>query len=427
MKRHLLTLVAGTVVFPGMASAADPGFNQSISGNVQVQHTQTIDGDVATADNKLDDDDSYLNWNFNYAARNGDAADAFIRFQPNGEWRYGAIGSKRGGNWLTTAKVEWDADMARDDSGDGESEASEVYRDWFVRFDHDYGFYAQLGNRQYLDQIKGYDDSTGGELLAGQNGKEDVNTTIWGAKNYDQYAYFLTDEARFRALQLGYRTPVGLDVSLVMQMDNTENGGLFGVDTMKGANDDVYGNEANNTQDIRGSIFTLKYAEFGVDAILHILDGKVEPSDDRAGNNVTSDTKQEYSGLQFAAVYRGGYVDPFINYSSASLENTDDDGSATIYTTETDTSALNIGVSVPLRTADIYFSITETSYEFNDGNSATNGDDEKEKTGTAYQLQYQTDIAGADVKLGVGTGEFDDDEVEEDSDSYIALRIDYGF
>ena len=408
MKKYLLLLAAGAVALPGLAIADAHGYSQSISGNVRVQHTQSSSNGVDTSSNSLGGDDTYINWNHAYTSDANASISAFIGFQPSGEWRYGVLGSSTDGDWTVTGKGEWDFDMTNSNA-DGNLSTSDAetpaYRDVFIKAANASGFYFQLGNMQYGDQMKGYSNGNGGGLSRGNSPQAD---NVLSNGDYDGSAYFLTDEARFAALQLGYNLGNGIDISAVLQMDTDAS--LFG----------AYSNGAADSaqQSTTGTLMQLKYAANNVDAVVSLYNGSVEDANTDV-TGTSADGKAEASATQIALSYSAGMFTPFANILTATVDQTNDASATTSY----DAAVTNIGVAISLASGDsVNVSSTSTSAESDVTGSA-------EESGSAMEVQYTTNIAGISLKAGYGSGEYDDDNdgTEDDDDSYLSIRLDYGF
>ena len=442
MKKSLLLLAAGAMTLPGLAIADAHGYSSSISGQVRVQHTQSTSDGVSSGSNSLGGDDSFLKWNHKYKSAKGEA-DGSITFQPSGEWRYsagGKVNPDENSSWTAEAKAEWDFDMTNTSSTTAESTA---YRDVYIKLSEDSGLYFQLGNKQYGDQMKGYSNSNGGGLSRGSGTAAD---NVLSNGDYDGSAYFVSDEARFAALQVGYapkgpKGPKGsnLNVNLVLQMDT--DAALFGAVSNDAATntlnddpdtDDVdeTGTTVTTTQSTFGTLLQLQYStkdgdDKVLDLVLNRYDGSVEDADtDPVANSDpnSADGKAEFSATQFGISYKlGGMFTPFFNMLMASVDQTTDDGA----TTTTDAQVMNVGTVVSLAGDDaVNVSYTMTSAD----ESGTAGTDDEE-SGSAIELQYTTEIAGVAINAGYGSGEYDDDSdaTKDDDDSYISVRLQYSF
>ena len=399
MKKYLLLLAAGAIALPGLAIADAHGYSQSFSGQVRVQHTQSTSDGVSTASNSLGGDSTFVKWNHNYSGDAGSMS-AFITFQPNGEWRYGASGSATDGDWTATGKSEWDMFINNNTASAADSVA---YRDVFIKLANASGLYFQLGNMQYGDQMKGYSNSNGGGLSRGSSAQAD---NVLSNGDYDGSAYFLTDEARFAALQVGYNLGNGIDINAVLQMDTDAK--LFGAYSNSVAGD--------ATQNTSGSVLQVKYAANNVDAVVNLYSGSVEDADTDLAD---SDGKAEASATQIGVSYSAGMFAPFVNILTATVDQTPDSGDATSY----DAAVTNIGVAIALANGDaVNLSSTATSAESDVDNSA-------EESGSAMEVQYTTSIAGVAINAGYGSGEYDDDldSTEDDDDTYLSVRLQYAF
>ena len=467
MKKYLLLLAAGAIALPGLAIAdahvasesmedanasmaedkavaSSPVYSQSFSGQVRVEHTRSTSDGVSTASNSLGGDDTFVKWNHNYSGGAGTMS-AFVTFQPSGEWRYGAEGeaTDAAGVWTASGKGEWDFDMTNTSSTDAEETA---YRDVFIKLANASGLYFQLGNAQYGDQMKGYSNSNGGGLSRGgtDSSGEAVDTladNVLQNGDYDGSAYFMADEARFKALQIGFATSGGLDASLALQMDT--DAALFGAysndaaknvttEAVEGVDDDpdtpedetveaVEEVSETTTQSTNGYMFQLKYStkndqnKTALDVVLNRYDGSVEDADTDV-TGTSADGKAEASATQLGISYNLGMFTPFFNMLMASVDQTTDAG----VTTTTDAQVMNLGTVVSLPSSDVVnVSYTTTSAESGD----------VEESGSAYELQYTTKIAGVAINAGYGSGEYDDDNdaTEDDDDSYISVRLQYSF
>ena len=420
MKKTLLLLAAGAVALPGLAIADAHGYSQSISGQVRVQHTQSSSSGLDTSSNSLGDDDSHINWNHHYTGDKGSVS-GFIRFQPSGEWRYGASGSSTDGDWTATGKAEWDFDMTNTSNTDAESTA---YRDVYIKLANASGLYLQLGNMQYGDQMKGYSNNTGGGLSRGSSAQAD---NVLSNGDYDGSAYFVTNEARFAALQAGYNLGNGIDVNLVLQMDTDAS--LFGAYSNDAATNTVVEDDASTTdvdetetetttQSTTGTLLQFKYAANNVDAVVNLYSGSVEDADtDVTGNS--ADGKAEASATQIGVSYSAGMFTPFVNLLTAKVDQTPDAGDAVSY----DASVTNLGLAVSLANGDaVNLSATSTS-------ASSDVDGSADESGSAMEVQYSTNIAGVAINAGYGSGEYDDDltTTEDDDDSYLSVRLQYAF
>ena len=402
MKKYLLLLAAGAIALPGLAIAdahdADES-SWSVTGNVRVQHTQSTDAGVTTADTSTHSDDTYIRLERGFTNSNAGDATTYLHFQPSGEWRYGVTATSTKDSWTVSAKGEWDSNQGGDGDGTGR------LRDSFVKATNDSGAYFQVGKVQYGDHLKGYSNGHGGNVFTPSG---TAFRDVIGFGGYNGNGYLATNEARFTAIQLGYGLGSGLDLSVILQMEADES--LFGV-----YSSDAAGDAAQTTN---GNVVQIKYAANNVDLIAQFYSGSQEDTDTDADN---SDGKVDASLTQIAAAYSAGMFTPFINMAMGSVEQTPDGGGDVI---TSDAAVTNIGLGVSLASGDsVNFSVTSSSAE--------RDSDDKEESGSAFEAQYVTNLAGAAVKVGYVSGEYDDDDdsdaSDDDADTAFSVRIDYGF
>ena len=428
MKKYLLLLAAGAVALPGLAIAdahdADES-SWSITGNVRVQHTQATDAGVTTADTSTHSDDTYIRLERGFTNSNAGDATTYLHFQPSGEWRYGVTATSTKDSWTVSGKGEWD-------SNQGGDEGTGRLRDSFVKATNDSGAYFQVGKVQYGDHLKGYSNGHGGNVFTPEG---TAFREVIGFGGYNGNGYLATNEARFTAIQLGYGLGSGLDISVILQMESDEP--LFGVYSNadatnvidEGTEDDpntagdqtVEDATESPAQKTNGSVVQIKYAANNIDLIAQFYSGSQEDNDsDEATTAGGSDGKVDASLTQIAAAYSAGMFTPFINMAMGSVEQTPDGGGdSTTY----DAAVTNIGLGVALANGDsVNFSVTSSSAE----SDAANSEDE---SGSAFEGQYVTNLAGAAVKIGYVSGEYDDgdDATDDDADTALSIRIDYGF
>ena len=442
MKKYLLLLAAGAVALPGLAMAdahdADES-SWSISGGIRVQHTQSTDNGVTTADTSTHSDDTYIRLERGFTNSNAGDATTYLHFQPSGEWRYGVTATSTKDSWTVSGKGEWDAQMS------GNNGAASRLRDSFVKATNDSGAYFQVGKTQYGDQLRGYSNGHGGNIVTPESSNF---RKVMSGGYYNGNGYLASDESKFTAIQFGYDLGSGLDISAILQIDSNEN--LFGHYSNSAAsqtydldsdgdgvvNADDLNTDANESQSSvssaqssNGSILQLKYAANNIDAIVQLYSGSQEDTDtdlsDSAAaitgstDTIDTDGKLDVSLTQIAVAYSAGMFTPFVNMAMGSVEQTDDAGNSVTY----DAAVTNIGLNVALASGDsINFSATSSSAE----DDVTGSEDE---SGSAIEAQYTTNLAGAAVKIGYVSGEYDDgdDATDDDADTALSIRIDYGF
>ena len=443
MKKYLLLLAAGAVALPGLAMAdahdADES-SWSISGGIRVQHTQSTDNGVTTANTSTHSDDTYIRLERGFTNSNAGDATTYLHFQPSGEWRYGVTATSTKDSWTVSGKGEWDAQMS------GDNGAASRLRDSFVKATNDSGAYFQVGKTQYGDQLRGYSNGHGGNIVTPESSNF---RKVMSGGYYNGNGYLASDESKFTAIQFGYDLGSGLDISAILQIDSDEN--LFGHYSNSAAsqtyvldaNDDnsadndlsntdaneSQGSTSNSAQSSNGSILQIKYAANNIDAIVQIYSGSQEDTDTDANdviegslNNDTIDTdgKLDVSLTQIAVAYSAGMFTPFINMAMGSVEQTPDGGGAS---TTYDAAVTNIGLNVALASGDsINFSATSSSAESDETGS-------EDESGSAIEAQYTTNLAGAAVKIGYVSGDYDDgdDATDDDADTALSIRLDYGF
>ena len=451
MKKYLLLLVAGAIALPGLAIAESPianestadanasamadsnasmadgmmadanasmadanasmaeeavklGYSQALSGNVRTQHQSVTNGDLTTVANNLGGGDTHLTWQHNYQVTATKSVNGFIRFEAGNDQRISITGTDKVGDWTATAKGEWDT------TGFGSVTS---YRDQFVTLSNVSGMYVTLGNKQYGDVAKGLDTGIGSDV------------------DFQEEYYFVTDESRYEALQLGFSMPNGVDISAVLQLDNGV--GLFGgmatlTDTDGDESDDKDadvtvdadgdGDPANDFDqnitgatdqtDVTGTLILVKYKAGSVDAQLEIYSGGIAGVDN-ADDSGDMDEDREVSATAtlLAVAYDLGTLTPFLNYSTKSVTTTSEAGTDT----DSDTSAMQFGAVTSL----------------GGGTLGVAYGTESETESSMIDVDYTTSIGGVTVKGMLGSGTNGNGDADDTDASYYALRLEYGF
>ena len=404
MKKYLLLLAAGAMVLPGLAIADAHGYSQGVSGNVRINHLQTTDGDVTTSGTNKGGADTYLQWNHNYAPSDDKSVTGFIRFESNGDQRINVTGSASEGDWSTSAMGEWDQDGAGGVTDDN--------RDQYVQVTNANGASIFFGSADPFDSLKGNVlDYSGG--LSG----EDATYLSLGAVGYNAAAVDDLVDSHFNYIQLGYGMANGLSLALILQMDNTSNkSNILGYDISDSIGAGTY------DYDISANAVMVDYSMGAIDAAFSTGSGSAETSTDRdTDEDGTKDPSQSYdlSLNKLGLNYDAGVAQVHVNYVSTSLE-TKDTGSVTI-----DYTGMNVGVSAAAGGGTVVFDLMNTSFQEDAGGNTTA---EEEETGSATELGYLGSIGGASFKAIYGTGSYDDKvDGNNDDDSYLHLRLEYGF
>ena len=391
MKKYLLLLAAGAIALPGLAIADAHGYSQSVSGNVRINHLQTTAGDVTTAATNTGGGDTYLQWNHNYDPSETKSVTGFIRFESDGDQRINVTGSASEGDWSASAKAEWDQD------GTGQVTAD---RDEFVRVSNVNGLSIFFGRNAPFDSLKG-------NVL-------DYSGSLSGTIGYNAAAVDDLIDSRFNYISAGYSMPNGVGLTLRLQMDNTGTANasnILGYDIT---------NAATGASDISANAISVDYSAGPVDAAVSIGSGSADGSDDRTDGD--ADHSQSLSLIKLGLNYDAGVAQVHVNYTSTSLEVEDGvngaDGKDVLTTDYTGT---NIGVSAAAGGGTVIFDLMNTAY--------TNGESTaEEETGSATELGYLTSIGGASFKAIYGSGSYDDNvDGNSDDDSYLHMRLEYGF
>ena len=424
MKKYLLLLAAGAIALPGLAIADAHGYSSSISGNVRINHLQTTDGDISTASTLTGGGDSYLQWNHNYDPSETKSVTGFIRFKSGGDQRINVTGSATEGDWTANAVAEWEVSDAVssetvtlvgvDTNGSGNDNNASVVesvsggttaaqRDQYVQLTNVNGASVFFGRKAPFDSLKGSVLDYSGSMYSGDDG-ESTNDIGYHAASVDD----LTD-SRFNYIQLGYDMGNGAALNLKLQMDNTGNTPAmlgYDLDTDISGTDMVY--------DISANAISVDYAMGPIDAAVSIGSGTAETSTDRGDAAASFDVSLTKLGLN----YDIGVAQVHLNYTALSEEGEyiDSDDSATVKT-EVDYTGTNIGVSAAAGGGTVIFDMTTTDVS---GAADTSG--------SATEVGYLTSIGGASFKAIYGTGSYDDkDASTNDDDSYLHLRLEYGF
>ena len=399
MKKSLLLLAAGAVALPGLAIADAHGYSQSISGNVRINHLQSTSADVTTSGTNLGGGDTYLQWNHDVKSDGGASASGFVRFESSGDWRYNLSGSASEGGWTANAKAEWDANQDGGNSVD--------YRDQYVEVTNEGGVSIFFGRNAPFDSLKG--------------SVVDYSGSLSGVVGYGAGAVDDLIDSRFNYISAGYSmADMGLSVKLRLQMDNSGN-----TANILGYEIDTNATGAVHTYDISANAISVEYASGAIDAALTIGSGTAETSKDRDDNGDGSLTDEEaytqtLSLTKLGLNYDAGVAQVHLNYTATSLE---EDQNANDTTTG-DYTGTNIGVSAAAGPGTVVVDLTNTTADTDDGSTTT------ETSGSATELAYLTNLGPASFKFTYGTGSYDDgvdnnDDVEEDS--YLHLRLEYGF
>ena len=401
MKKSLLLLAAGAVALPGLAIADAHGYSQSISGNVRINHVQSTDEDVTTAKTSLGGGDTYLQWNHSVKSDDGSSASGFVRFESSGDWRYNLSGSASEGGWTANAKAEWDVDQ---DGGDSDVD----HRDQYVEVTNEGGVSIFFGRNAPFDSLKGsvIDYSGGLTGTVDNNASNETNQTIG-------YNAGTVDDAiagRFNYISAGYSmADMGLSIKLRLQMDNTGNvSNILGYTIAKGS---------TGESDISANSISVDYATGPVDAAVTIGSGSADGNDDRVDGD--SEHSQSLSLTKLGLNYDAGVAQVHLNYTATSLEIDDE----TANTDTIDYTGTNIGVSAAAGGGTVILDLTNTTYD-----TETDGDT-TETSGSATELGYLTNLGPASFKFTYGTGSYDDDNAvnDKEDDSYLHLRLEYGF
>ena len=401
MKKYLLLLAAGAIALPGLAIADAHGYSQGVSGNVRINHLQTTAGDVTTAATNTGGGDTYLQWNHNYSDDAGKSVTGFVRFESSGDWRYNVTGSATEGDWTASAKAEWDANQ---DGGNAVDE-----RDQFVQVSNASGLSIFFGRNAPFDSLKG-------NVL-------DYSGSLGAAVGYNAAAVDDLIDSRFNYIGAGYSMGNGVSVTLRLQMDNSANtANILGYNIDENATG--VANTAGQTgynYDISSNAVTVDYSMAAIDASLTVGSGSAETNKDRTATSdgaylQADDTySQELSLTKLGFNYDAGVAQVHVNYTATSL---DEDTSATA-TTTTDYTGTNIGVSAAAGPGTVIFDLMNTAYTVGTAD---------EQTGSATELGYLTSIGGASFKVIYGSGSYDDnDDTTNDDDSYLHMRLEYGF
>ena len=427
MKKYLLLLAAGAIALPGLAIADAHGYSQGLSGNVRINHLQTTDGDITTAATSTGGGDTYLQWNHNYSDDAGKSVTGFIRFKSGGDQRINITGSATQGDWTANAVAEWevsdsvssttdtlanstdndanpDENVTVTSSVSGGTTVSE--RDQFVKVSNTSGLSIVFGRDAPFDSLKGNVLDYSGGLYSGDDGSSTGDIGYHAATVDDLIAN------RFHFIGVGYSMPNGVGLTLRLQMDNTGNtSNILGYNITNGA---------TGASDISANAVSVDYAMGPIDAALSIGSGTADGNKDRsAGDDSHS---QSLSLTKLGLNYDAGVAQVHVNYTATSLEVEDGkngtDGKDALTTDYTGT---NIGVSAAAGPGTVIFDLMNTAYT--DGDSTA-----EEQTGSATELGYLTSIGGASFKAIYGSGSYDDKvDGNSDDDSYLHLRLEYGF
>ena len=414
MKKSLLLLAAGAMTLPGLAIADAHGYSQSVSGNVRINHLQTTAGDVTTAATNTGGGDTYLQWNHNYAPSETKSVTGFIRFKSGGDQRINVTGSASEGDWTAEAVAEWEvsdsvsststtvstdsnvSDVNQTDDADA-TVASSVSggttvaeRDQFVKVSNTSGLSIVFGRDAPFDSLKG-------NVL-------DYSGSLSGTVGYNAAAVDDLIDSRFHFMSVGYSMGNGVGLTLRLQMDNTGNtSNILGYEITNGATGD---------SDISANAVSVDYAAGPVDAAFTIGSGSADGNDDR--NAGDADHSQSLSLTKLGLNYDAGVAQVHLNYTGTSLDV--DSGTTT---TTTDYTGTNIGVSAAAGPGTVIFDLMNTAYTVGTAD---------EETGSATELGYLTSIGGASFKAIYGAGSYDDGvDSTNDDDSYLHLRLEYGF
>ena len=386
MKKYLLLLAAGAIALPGLAIADAHGYSQSISGQVRTQHQSVTNGDLTTVDNNLGGGDTHLTWNHSYQASDTKSVSGFVRFEAGSDQRINVTGTATEGDWTAMAKGEWDT------TGLG---AVTSYRDQFVTLSNASGMYVTLGNKQYGDVAKGLDTDIGGT-----------------AGDFQANYYFVTDESRYEALQLGYNMGNGVDISAVLQLDSDVGlfGGMASLADVDDSDDAVDTNVtgATDQRDVSGTLVLVKYNANNVDAQLEIYSGGIAGVDnaDDSGD-MDEDREVSASATLLAVAYDAGQFTPFLNYSTRTVTTTDAAGTDT----DADRTATQFGVVASVGGGSLGLAIGS----------------ESETESSMTELDYTTTVGGVTVKGMLGSGTDGNGDADDTDRSYYAFRLQYAF
>ena len=443
MKKYLLLLAAGAIALPGLAIADAHGYSQSVSGNVRINHLQTTAGDVTTAATSTGGGDTYLQWNHNYDPSETKSVTGFIRFKSGGDQRINVTGSATQGDWTANAVAEWEVSdsvssttttyndnndgLDTDDNASTENNVTTVSsisggttvaeRDQYVQVTNTSGLSVVLGRDAPFDSLKGsvldYSGSLKGPASRVDNDNDGTNDAVgYHAASVDDLI-----DSRFHFIGVGYSMPNGVGITLRLQMDNTGN-----TSNILGYNiDNSLGGGTTYVYDISANAITVDYAVGPIDASVSIGSGSAETNNERQATTGTDDPSysQDLSLTKLGLNYDAGVAQVHVNYTATSLETSDTSD------TTTDYSGMNIGVSAAAGGGTVIFDLTNTSLQEDFGGNATA---DEEETGSATELGYLTSIGGASFKAIYGTGSYDDNvDGNTDDDSYLHLRLEYGF
>ena len=404
MKKSLLLLAAGAVALPGLAIADAHGYSQSISGNVRVNHLQSTSADVTTSGTYLGGGDTYLQWNHDVKSDGGASASGFVRFESSGDWRYNLSGSASEGGWTANAKAEWDVDQDGGDSVD--------YRDQYVEVTNEGGVSIFFGRNAPFDSLKGSVVDYSGSLSG--NVGTDPDVVGYGAGAVDDLI-----DSRFNYISAGYSmADMGLSVKLRLQIDNSSNNAnILGYNIDENATGALTDTEDSLVYDISANAISVEYVAGAIDAAVTIGSGSADGNDDREDGD--SEHSQSLSLTKLGLNYDAGVAQVHLNYTATSLEL---DG-ATDNTDTIDYTGTNIGVSAAAGPGTVVVDLTNTVYDTETDGTAL------ETSGSATELAYLTNLGPASFKFTYGTGSYDDDNADTDKedDSYLHLRLEYGF
>ena len=424
MKKYLLLLAAGAVALPGLAIADAHGYSNSISGNVRINHVQTTDQDVGTASTSTGGGDTYLNWNHSYTASETKSVSGFVRFSSGGEQRINVTGTATEGDWTAKAFGEWNVNEAVsstttlvsvDTDGDGVDDDNATVvssvsggtnvaeRDQYVQVTNTSGLSIFFGRNAPFDSLKGTLTDNGGSL------ESNVDS------GFGYHAVSVDDaiDSRFNYIQVGYAMGNGVALSLKLQMDNTGNvSSILGYDIT---------NAATGASDISANAVSVDYAMGAVDAALTIGSGSAEGNKDRTAGD--ENHKQDLSLTKLGLNYDAGVAQIHLNYTATSLEVEDGTVNNGADAITDDYTGMNLGVSAAAGGGTVTLDLTNTTAD------QENGTSKFETSGSATEVGYATSIGGASLKASYGTGSYDDDNpsTTAEDDSYLAIRMEYGF
>ena len=440
MKKYLLLLAAGAIALPGLAIADAHGYSQSISGNVRINHLQATAGDVTTSGTTTGGGDTYLQWNHSYTPSDTKSVTGFIRFKSGGDQRFNVTGTASEGDWTASAVAEWDVsdvvattqgvDLNTSADSNGDTNTSNdvnsgsvaggttvVERDQYVKVTNTSGLSVVFGRAAPFDSLKGsvldYSGSLKGPASRVDNDNDGTNDAVgYHAASVDDLI-----DSRFNFIGVGYSMPNGVGITLRLQMDNTGN-----TSNILGYNiDNSLGGGTTYVYDISANAVTVDYAVGPIDASVSIGSGSAETNNDRQAITGTADPSysQDLSLTKLGLNYDAGVAQVHVNYTATSLETSDTSD------TTTDYSGMNIGVSAAAGPGTVIFDLTNTSLQEDFGGNATA---DEEETGSATELGYLTSFGGASFKAIYGSGSYDDNvDGNTDDDSYLHLRLEYGF